>query len=190
VSTSLFSHRPRLLRITSFSVGGFDFGCKTFLTDDEGRQYHLPQFYRANLTEIARIYRALSRKQQGSHNREKARRSLAKAYRLLVNRRRDFWFKLANRLLAEYDVLCFEVLNIEGRKRIWGRKVSDLGFSEFISILEVKASILGKTIIKINRFDQSSQICSECGYRQSMPLSERVLLSKLRCDHGSRPQRS
>jgi putative transposase len=71
-------------------------------------------------------------------------------------------------------MLCFEDLNIEGMKRIWGRKVSDLGFSEFMAILEAKASVLGKIIIKINRFDPSSQVCSECGHRQSMPLSERV----------------
>jgi hypothetical protein len=61
---------------TDYKVGGFDFEFKTFLTDDEGRQYQSPQFYRANLTEIARLHRALSCKQQGSHNREKARHRL------------------------------------------------------------------------------------------------------------------
>ncbi len=32
--------------------------------------------------------------------------------------------------------LCFEDLNLDGMKRLWGRKVSDLGFAQFMSILE------------------------------------------------------
>jgi putative transposase len=54
-----------------------------------------------------------------------------------------------------------------------GRKVSDLGFVEFMSILEAKADQRGKMVIKIDRFDPSSQTCSVCGHRQRITLSER-----------------
>lgn len=53
------------------------------------------------------------------------------AHGSLANKRRDSHFKLANHLLDEYDMLCFETLNIDAMKRLWGRKVSDLAFSEF-----------------------------------------------------------
>jgi putative transposase len=155
-------------------IGGFDFGLKTFLTDDEGCTYQSPQVYRCALHEIARLNKSLARKQYGSGNWKKTKRRLALVHSHLANKRRDSHFKLANRLLDEYDVLCFEALNIEGMKRLWGRKVSDLGFSEFMSILEAKARQRGKQIIKIGRFDPSSQTCSVCRHRQSITLSERI----------------
>lgn len=160
--------------VSTNKIGGFDFGLKTFLTDDEGRTYESPQVYRSALREIACLNRSLARKQKGSGNWKKAKRRLALAYSHLANKRRDSHFKLANHLLSEYDVLCFEDLNIDGMKQIWGRKVSDLAFAEFMSILESKAHQQGKKIIRIGRFDPSSQTCSQCGHRQAMPLSSRV----------------
>lgn len=162
--------------ISTNKIGGFDFGLKTFLTDDEGRTYESPQVYRHALREIKRLHRSLSRKQENSHNQEKARHKLALAYIHLANKRRDSHFKLAKRLLDEYDVLCFEDLNIEAMKRLWGRKVSDLGFAEFMSILEAKAHQRGKQVIKIGRFEPSTQTCSVCGHRQQMELKDRTFI--------------
>ena len=64
---------------------------------------------------------------------------------------------------------------------LWGRKVSDLGFAEFMSILEAKADQRGKKVIRIDRFDPSSQTCSVCGHRQRITLSERRFVC-LSCD--------
>ena len=50
-------------------------------------------------------------------------------------------------------------------KRLWGRKVSDLGFYSFIQILKYEAGNFGTRIIFIDRYYASSQICSECGYK-------------------------
>jgi putative transposase len=48
------------------NIGGFDFGLQSSLTDQEGTVYHGPQFLKAELTEIARLNKAVSRKQKGS----------------------------------------------------------------------------------------------------------------------------
>ena len=109
---------------------------KTFLTDDEGNAYQSPEFLKANLSEIARLNRQLSRKQKGSNNRKKAKRQLALAHDRVANERRDGHFKLAHQLCDEYDALGFETLNLRGMKKLWGRKISDLGFSQFTLILE------------------------------------------------------
>lgn len=37
-----------------------------------------------------------------------------------------------------------------------------------------KAARTGKICVKIGRFEPSSQICSNCGHRRKMPLSERT----------------
>jgi putative transposase len=45
-------------------------------------------------------------------------------------------WKLAHDLTNKFDVLCFETLNLKGMQRLWGRKISDLAFGEFLQILE------------------------------------------------------
>ena len=127
-----------------------------------------------NLKEIVRLNRALSRKQLGSNNYEKARQQLARAHARLADKRRDLHFKLARRLAGEYDILCFEDLNIKAMQRMWGRKVSDLGFSEFLSIQKHIAVQMGKIVVQIDRFEPSTTPCSACGQRQPMPLHVRV----------------
>lgn len=59
-------------------------------------------------------------------------------------------------------------------KKLWGRKVSDLGWSMFTSMLSYKAMREGKVLKKIGRFEASTQICHCCGYKQKMPLDVRV----------------
>jgi putative transposase len=173
-------------------IGGFDFGLRTFLTNDENTAYVMPQYLKESLNEIARLNRALSRKQPGSNNYETARRQLARAHARLANKRRDAHFKLARRLAGEYDNLCFEDLNIKAMQRMWGRKVSDLGFSEFLNIQKHVAVQMGKIVVHIDRFEPSTTLCSECGRRQPMPLHVRVFecqnpecLSVLDRDHNA-----
>jgi putative transposase len=101
----------------------------------------------------------------------------AKLHRKLQNQRNDFHFKLANDLTDRYDVMSFETLNLKGMQRIWGRKISDLGFASFISILKYVASAKGKTVVFTDRFEPTSKTCSSCGYvNNELTLSMRSWL--------------
>lgn len=162
------------VEVSTGKIGGFDFGLKTFLTDDKGSAYQSPEFLKANLSEIAHLNRQLSRKQKGSNNRKKTKRQLALAHDSVANERRDAHFKLAHKLCDEYDTLGFETLNLRGMKKLWGRKISDLGFSQFMLILEHVAQMRGKQVVKIGQWEPTSQTCSCCGQRQSIELRERV----------------
>jgi putative transposase len=162
------------VEVSTGKIGGFDFGLKTFLTNDEGGAFKSPEFLKANLSTIARLNRHLARKQDGSNNRKKAKRQLALAHSRVANERRDAHFKLAHQLCDEYDALGFETLNLRGMKKLWGRKISDLGFSQFMLILEHVAHMRGKQVVKIGQWEPTSQTCSCCGHRQSIELRERV----------------
>jgi putative transposase len=151
-------------RASTGKSGGFDFGLKTFLTDDEGRAHSSPQFFASGLRQTRKLNRRLSRKVDGSTRRKRAKRSLAKHSVDVANRRREHHFKLAHRLCDEYDVLCFEDLNLQGMKAMWGHKVSDLGFGQFMEILEWVAFKRGKRMVKIDRWYPSTRTCSQCGY--------------------------
>ncbi|MCI0709061.1 MAG: transposase [Chloroflexi bacterium] len=154
--------------------GGFDFGLKTFLTDDEGRSWSSPQFFTQGLRQTRTLNRQLSRKVQGSNHHKRAKRALAKHSADVANRRRDFHFKLAHRLCDAYDIIYIEDLNMEGMKRLWGRKVSDLAFAQFVEILEWVALKRGKQVVKIDRWYPSTQRCSACKFvNQQITLRDR-----------------
>jgi putative transposase len=160
--------------VTSSHIVGLDFGLKTFLTPSEGTPVESPQFFKESLADIRRCSRALSRKQKGSHNRRKAIRELARTHARIQNKRNDWFFKLAHRLVDQFDVLVLEDLNLRAMQRMWGRKVSDLGFAHFVDILKHVAAKRGRTVYLVDRFFPSSKTCSACGaINHSLELSER-----------------
>ena len=158
-------------------VVGFDFGLRTYLTASDGNDIQSPLFFRERLNDIRRANRRLSRKRRGSNNRHKARLELARLHRKLRNQRKDFHFRLANDLTDRYDAMVFETLNLKAMQRMWGRKISDLGFASFISIVKYLASVKDKDVVFIDRFEPSSKTCSVCGYvNHELELSMRFWL--------------
>ena len=51
------------------------------------------------------------------------------------------------------------------RNKKLAKSVTDASFSKFVSMLEYKAEWYGREIIKIERFYPSTQLCSDCGYK-------------------------
>ena len=146
---------------------GFDFGLKTFLTASDGKDVISPLFFAKNVKLIAKASRELSRKTKGSSNRLRARLKLARLHKKAANQRHYFHFKLAQRLCLEYDTICVEDLNVKAMQRLYGKKISDLAFSDFVRILKYEASKFGTLIVEVGRFFASSQRCSSCGYKNS-----------------------
>ena len=138
---------------------GLDFGLKQFLTGSDGHDIVSPYFFMLNAQHIKSKCRKLSHKQKGSHNRERARLELARAYRRMENQRKDFHFKTSRKLCEEYACICLETLNIKGMARRWGRKVHSLGFSDSLRILEYEALKRGTQIVFIDKWYPSSQLC-------------------------------
>jgi len=155
-------------------IGGFDFGLKTFLTTNSGTQLDAPEFFKQDLPRFRAIQRRVSKKDKGSQNQIKGQKHLARRHIRIADKRRSFHFQLAHQLCNRYDVLVFEDLNMAGMKRLWGRKVSDLGFAQFVKIVQWVAVKHGKRVIIINRWERTTGTCSGCGQCQKMALKERV----------------
>jgi putative transposase len=155
-------------------IGGFDFGLRTFLTADNGRKIENPQFFKEDLPRIRQIQRRVSKKVKNSTNQQEGYQHLARRQIRVADKRRDFHYQLAHDLCDEYDVLVFEDLNIAAMKKLWGRKVSDLGFTQFTKIMEWVASKRGKRMIYIDRWERTTGICSHCKHRQTVSLKERT----------------
>ena len=144
-------------------AAGFDFGLKTFLTGDDGERIESPQFLKSQMAKYKKLSRQLSKKVKGSNNRRKARLELTRLQRRIANCSDDWQWKTARSILSDFDVVCLEDLNLDGMKRLWGRKMSDLSPYSFVQKLKYLASASGKEVRQVGRYFASSQICSVCG---------------------------
>ncbi len=162
-------------------TAGFDFGLKTYLTASDGTQIQSPLFFSRNSRKVKRANRNLSRKQKGSNNRHRARLTLARVHRRVANQRREYHWWLAHHLCKQYDVMCFEKLNIKAMQRLWGRKISDLGFFDFLATLKYVAQKTGKKVVQLNQWLPTSKTCSACDtVKEDLELRDRTF----RCDCG------
>lgn len=162
------------IQSTTGKIAGFDFGLKTFLTCSEGFNIVSPLFLKHSLNSLKKASRQHSKKVKGSNNREQARKKLVRKYEDISNRRLCWFWKVAHDLTDKFDVLCFETLNLKGMHRLWGRKISDLAFGEFLQILEWAAGKKGKQVVYLDKWYPSSKTCSCCGHiLESLDLSVR-----------------
>ena len=102
-------------------------------------------------------------------------------HRRIKNCRDDWQWKTAMAIVRDCDIICIEDLNLDGMKRLWGRKVSDLGFAEFVGKLEYLAWKYGKEVRKVDRWMASSQTCSVCGYKN--PVTKDLRVREWECPH-------
>ena len=160
-------------------IAGFDFGLKRYLTGHNGHDIESPQFFKRSLNAIKRASRAHSRTKRRSKNRERTRLDLARKHRKIERQREDFHWKLAHQLTDAYDEIRLEDLNLKGMKSLWGRKVSDLGFADFVKKLKYLAAKKGVKIVFIHKWYPSSKTCSGCGaINETLNLRDR----NWRCD--------
>ena len=144
---------------------GIDLGLKDFAIFNTGRKINNPRILKNLEKKYRKLAKAVSRKTYGSANYQKAKLRLIKFLKYVANIRKDFLHKLSTNLLKEFDIICLEDLNIKGLMKSKSKSYQDVAQSEFVRQLEYKAKWYGKTISKVDRFYPSSQLCSECGYK-------------------------
>ena len=157
-------HFDSIITAMSGKNAGFDFGLKVFLTCSDNSEVKSPLFLKQSLRELRIASRKHSTKKKGTHNREKARKNLVRVHEKVTNRRTDWFWKLAHDLTDKFDYLYFETLNLKGMQRLWGRKIGDLAFAEFLKILEYVAEKKGKVVSYIDQWYPSSKTCHVCDY--------------------------
>ncbi|ELR98299.1 RNA-guided endonuclease TnpB family protein [Gloeocapsa sp. PCC 73106] len=155
---------------------GVDVGINSLATCSDGTVFANPKAYRKAKKRLARLQRALSRKQKGSNNRKRALGRLQKAHYRVANIRKDTLHKITTHLAKNHSEVVIEDLNVSGmlKNHRLASAIADCGFYEFVRQLEYKCEWYGSTLTRVDRFFPSSQLCSNCGHKQKMPLSQRV----------------
>ena len=157
-------------------VVGIDLGIKTFATLSDGTKYKNLKTLSKYEDKIARCQRQLSRTQKRSNNRKKVKKKLARLHLKVSNIRQDHLHKMSHEIVNHYSFVAIEDLNIVGmvKNHNLAKSISDCSWSEFVCMLEYKCLWYDCELCKIGRFEPSSKLCSNCGYKMSeMPLNIR-----------------
>ncbi|MEV0754182.1 transposase, partial [Streptosporangium sp. NPDC050280] len=154
---------------------GVDLGLTHFAVLSDGRKIDNPRLLRRAAKRLRKAQKALSRTVKGSANRAKAVVKVARAHVRVADARRDFAHKLSTQLIGDNQAVYVEDLSVKGLARTrLARSVHDVGWSQFVNMLEYKAKRYGRTFAKVGRWFPSSKRCSQCATVVSaLPLGVR-----------------
>jgi putative transposase len=176
---------------------GVDLGVARFLTTSDGQITANPKFLRAAAETISDLQRRKERARRGSGNRKRIRRQLAREWRKVRNRRRDFHHKTARSLVNTCDVIALENLNVAGMtqrpaprpdaartaaflsnmaaaKAGLNKSILDMGWAQFTDILTGKAEEAGRQLMFVNPAGTSTG-CHRCGQECTRPQQDTVI---------------
>ncbi len=145
---------------------GIDLGIKTFAVMSDGSKAESPNYSKHD-RKIRRLQKKLARQQKDSKRRNKTRIQIAKQHNRIADTRKDFLHKLSTKIVSENQAIVLEDLNVSGmvKNRRLARSISLQGWREFRTLCEAKSEKFGRAFLVINRWEPTSQICSDCGFR-------------------------
>jgi putative transposase len=145
---------------------GIDLGIKTFAVMSNGEKAESPD-YSVLDKKIRKLQKKLARQPKDSKRRNRTRIKIAKLHNKKADTRKDFLHKLSTKVVSENQAIVLEDLNVSGmvKNRKLSRAISLQGWKEFRTLCEGKSEKLHRDFHVISRWEPTSQICSECGYR-------------------------
>ena len=146
---------------------GIDVGLKEFAICSNGEHFENPKWLRNNEKRLAFLQRKLSRQQKDSKNYLKTKKRVAKFHEKIKNQRQDFLQKVSSKLINENQALAIENLKVKNmvKNHHLAKAISEVSWAEFRRMLTYKAKWYGRTLVVASSDYASSQLCSECGYK-------------------------
>ena len=146
---------------------GVDVGLKDFAITSDGEIIENPKYFRKAEKRLAKLQKDLARKVYGSNNWYKNKIKIARLHEKINNQKTDFLQKFSTKLINENQVIAIEDLRISNmlRNHKLAKAISEVSWYEFRTMLEYKAKWYGREIFIAPSNYASSQLCSECGFK-------------------------
>ena len=156
---------PRKVEAKNHSIG-VDLGIKTFAVMSDGTKAQSPDYKRLD-RKIRRLQRKLARQKFDSKRRCKTRIQIAKLHNRIADTRKDFLHKLSTNLVKDNQLVILEDLNVAGlmKNRKLSRAIGQQGWGEFRALCEGKCAKYDRYFVAVDRWEPTSQICSNCGFK-------------------------
>jgi putative transposase len=157
---------------------GIDLGIKTFAVMSNGEKAKSPSYKKLD-RKVRKLQRKLARQQKDSKRRHKTRIQIAKTHNQIADLRKDFLHKLSTKVVSENQTIILEDLNVSGmvKNRKLARVISQQGWYEFRALCEAKSKKFGREFRVISRWEPTSQVCADCGFKWGkLDLSIRSVL--------------
>jgi putative transposase len=157
--------QPIQIEAKSPSIG-IDLGIKTFAVMSNGEKAKSPS-YKKLARKVRQLQRKLARQPKDSQRRDVTRIKIAKLHNRIADTRKDFLHKLSTKIVNENQVIILEDLNVSGmlKNRKLSRAISQQGWREFRTLCEAKSEKLGREFQVISRWEPTSQVCADCGFK-------------------------
>jgi len=161
---------------------GIDLGITHYMTLSNDTKIEKENFLKKEENHLKNLQRKFSKEKKGTLLRRKFGKWICKIHNDVGNKKKDFFFKTANQLVKNYDVIYMEDLNIKNMlkkekkdgKRSLRRNIQIASWNQFQSILSYKAEEADKRLVLIDPRNTSKE-CSSCGnVKISLPLKTRI----------------
>lgn len=168
------------------SVVGLDLGIKDFIVTSYGEK--IQNKTRVNEKRLKGLQKSLSRCKPGSKNRYKIKLKIQTLFMKIKNIRKQMIHKHVNHILKDNDIIAVESLDVKSMYKTHSiaKKINQIPLTEFLRVLKYKASWQGKSVVEVNKYFASSQICSRCNYKNPVlkDLNIRTwICPKCGCNH-------
>jgi putative transposase len=200
--TVFCAHVPEQpLEPTGRSVG-LDLGVTVLAATSDGELVANPRWVQRSLDRLANAQRLIAGRQHGSARRAQSVERVGALHRRVARQRRDAHHKLSRRLVASYDVIAHERLQISNMTRRpklrsggedafkraaaktrLNREILSAGWGQLLRMIAYKAEEAGRTVIAVDP-KHTSRTCHQCGH---VDVANRVgtAFRCARCGHSA-----
>ena len=148
---------------------GLDLGISDLLITSNGKTFQNNKLIYKYEKKLVKLQRQLAKKQKRSKNFYKQRIKIAKLHEKITNIRIDNLHKISSQIVKENQFIFSEDLNIKGmvKNPNLSKSIHDVSWSELTRQIQYKSEWNNRTYHKVDRFYASSQICSNCNYKNN-----------------------
>ena len=172
VSKPVFLDKVDLSQKHDYGAG--DLGIKDLITLSNGMVFGNPHFSREDSEALAKAQKVMNRRKEQAikdgkklseaKNYQKAKKKVARIHSKTARKRKDYLHKVTSFLSELFQVFVLEDLSAENmaKNHKLAFSVYDVSWDKFTTFLEYKMHRKGGTVVYVDRFFSSTQICSHC----------------------------